>query len=262
MPKPTDTPSRGASNNGAENTSVPASILPLETARPTEDGHVGLEQSRDRASAPRWCHGTHSRPDRRCPRRVLHGRRARRDSSRHRPQRHPSALPDHARTAQRHLRRLARTPDQRRALRRPARVRSPLRRAGTTARQVSPVASQRPHCPPSRPATRDLPASTRQSACALCRSALEHQALCTTTTTSATECATFMARILVDGSPSAKVRSTTPWDDREPRLHAAEEQRPRSVYLSSEDSDGMSRRSEAGPGLVFCRGRECHSHNL
>ena len=91
-PTPVDDTPRGSLEQRAENTSTPANL--------------GVEQSRDRAPAPRCRHSAHPRPDRRLPRRVLHGRRPRRGSSRRRPQRHRSALPYRPRTARRRLRRL------------------------------------------------------------------------------------------------------------------------------------------------------------
>ena len=100
---------------------VPRDPPPHCDRRSPEDRDLGLEQSRDRAPAPRRRHTAHPRADRRLPRRVRHGRRPRRDSPRRRSRRHRSPLPDHPRTARRRLRRLARSPDQRRALRRPAR---------------------------------------------------------------------------------------------------------------------------------------------
>ena len=106
-PTPVDDTPRGSLEQRAENTAVPATWA--------------WERGRDRAPAPRCRHTGHLRPDRRLPRRVLHGRRPRRGSSRRRPQRHRSALPDRPWTARRRLRRLARPPDQRRALGRPAR---------------------------------------------------------------------------------------------------------------------------------------------
>ena len=86
---------------------------------PPEDGGLDLEQGGDRAPAPCGRYIAHPRPDRRLPRRLLHGRRPHGDSPRHR--RHRPALPDHSRTVRRCLHRLARPPDQRRAPWRPAR---------------------------------------------------------------------------------------------------------------------------------------------
>ena len=110
-PAPIDDTPSGSLRLRAGSTSTPAALLP------PEDGGLGLEQGRDRAASPPGRHTAHTRPGRRLSRRVFHDRRPRRDTSR----RQRSALPDHSRTARHRLRRLARPPDQRRALRRPVR---------------------------------------------------------------------------------------------------------------------------------------------
>ena len=120
-PAPVDDTTSGRLERRAESTSAPATRVLPETRRPRQDRGLGLEQGRDRAPAPRCRHTAHPRPDRRIPRRVRHGRLPRGRWSRRRPRRHRAALPDHPRTARRRLRRLARPPDQRRALPRPAR---------------------------------------------------------------------------------------------------------------------------------------------
>ena len=94
---------------------------PPGNCRAPEDCDLGLEQGRDRAPTPRCRRAAHPRPHRHLPRRVRLSRRTRCRSSRRRPPRHRSALPDHSRTTPRHLRRLARPPHQRRALPRSAR---------------------------------------------------------------------------------------------------------------------------------------------
>ena len=74
----------GASNNRRTANRRPR---PCSLVKPPTPGRrrPSLEQHRDRAPAPRCRHTAHPRPDRRLPQHVLHGRRARRGSSRRRP---------------------------------------------------------------------------------------------------------------------------------------------------------------------------------